>query len=41
MLEETGKGIYLNLAHLEVYFHGGVNFEPYREIHKNTSQKKI
>ena len=32
MLEETGKGNLLELwPNLEVYFHGGVNFEPYRE----------
>lgn len=39
MLEETGKGNLLELwPNLEVYFHGGVNFEPYREQYqKNTS----
>jgi hypothetical protein len=32
LLEETGKGNLLELwPNLEVYFHGGVNFEPYRE----------
>jgi hypothetical protein len=32
LLEETGKGNLLELwPNLEVYFHGGVSFEPYRE----------
>ncbi len=32
LLEETGKGNLLELwPNLEVYFHGGVNFEPYRD----------
>jgi hypothetical protein len=35
MLEETGKGNLFDLwPNLEVYFHGGVNFEPYREQYK-------
>jgi hypothetical protein len=37
MLEETGKGNLLEIwPNLEVYFHGGVNFEPYHA--KNTSK---
>jgi hypothetical protein len=28
------EGIYLKFPNLEVYFHGGVNFEPYREQYK-------
>jgi hypothetical protein len=28
------EGIYLKWPNLEVYFHGGVNFEPYREQYK-------
>jgi hypothetical protein len=31
MLEETGKETYLKFGKSGVYFHGGVNFEPYRE----------
>lgn len=35
MLAETGKENLLELwPNLEVYFHGGVNFEPYREQYK-------
>lgn len=35
MLEETGKGNLLEIwPNLEVYFHGGVSFEPYREQYK-------
>jgi len=34
-LEETGKGNLLEIwPNLEVYFHGGVSFEPYREQYK-------
>jgi hypothetical protein len=41
MLEETGKGNLLEIwPNLEVYFHGGVNFEPYREQYKNILPKK-
>ena len=41
MLEETGKGNLLELwPNLEVYFHGGVNFEPYREQYKKILPKK-
>ena len=41
MLEETGKGNLLELwPNLEVYFHGGVNFEPYREQYKKIIPKK-
>jgi hypothetical protein len=42
MLEETGKGNLFDLwPNLEVYFHGGVNFEPYREQYKKYCRKKI
>ena len=35
VLEETGKGNLLELwPNLEVYFHGGVSFDPYREQYK-------
>lgn len=35
VLEESGKGNLLEIwPNLEVYFHGGVNFEPYREQYK-------
>lgn len=41
MLEETGKGNLLELwPNLEVYFHGGVNFEPYREQYEKILPKK-
>ena len=41
MIEETGKGNLLELwPNLEVYFHGGVNFEPYREQYKKIIPKK-
>jgi hypothetical protein len=41
MLEETGKGNLFDLwPNLEVYFHGGVNFEPYREQYKKILPKK-
>jgi hypothetical protein len=41
MLEETGKGNLLEIwPNLEVYFHGGVNFEPYRDQYKNILPKK-
>ncbi|POY41503.1 hypothetical protein C3L50_03080 [Flavobacterium alvei] len=41
LLEETGKGNLLELwPNLEVYFHGGVNFEPYREQYKKILPKK-
>ena len=41
MLEETGKGNLLEIwPNLEVYFHGGVNFEPYREQYKKIIPKK-
>ena len=41
MLEETGKGNLLELwPNLEVYFHGGVSFNPYREQYKNLLPKK-
>jgi hypothetical protein len=40
MLEETGKGNLLEIwPNLEVYFHGGVNFEPYREHQKILPRK--
>ena len=41
LLTETGKGNLLDLwPNLEVYFHGGVNFEPYREQYKKILPKK-
>ena len=41
LLEETGKGNLLELwPNLEVYFHGGVSFEPYREQYRNILPKK-
>ncbi|WP_418264815.1 GH3 auxin-responsive promoter family protein [Flavobacterium faecale] len=41
MLEETGRGNLLELwPNLEVYFHGGVSFEPYREQYQNILPKK-
>ena len=41
MLEETGKGNLFELwPNLEVYFHGGVSFEPYREQYQNILPKK-
>jgi hypothetical protein len=41
MLEETGKGNLLEIwPNLEVYFHGGVNFEPYREQYQKIVPKK-
>jgi hypothetical protein len=41
LLMETGKGNLLELwPNLEVYFHGGVNFEPYREQYKKILPKK-
>ncbi|MFC3334360.1 GH3 auxin-responsive promoter family protein [Flavobacterium palustre] len=41
MLEETGKGNLLEIwPNLEVYFHGGVSFNPYREQYQNLLPKK-
>ncbi len=41
LLEETGKENLLEFwPNLEVYFHGGVNFEPYREQYKKILPKK-
>ncbi|MBG6060680.1 hypothetical protein IWX83_000445 [Flavobacterium sp. CG_9.1] len=41
MLEDTGKGNLLEIwPKLEVYFHGGVNFEPYREQFQKILPKK-
>ena len=41
MLEETGKGNLLEIwPNLEVYFHGGVNFEPYREQYQKIVPKR-
>lgn len=41
VLSETGKGNLLELwPNLEVYFHGGVSFEPYREQYKRILPKK-
>ncbi len=40
MLEETGKGNLLEIwPSLEVYFHGGVSFDPYREQYKRILPK--
>jgi hypothetical protein len=40
MLEETGKGNLTEIwPNLEVYFHGGVSFEPYREQYKKLLPK--
>ncbi|MEL1243628.1 GH3 auxin-responsive promoter family protein [Flavobacterium sp. DGU11] len=40
VLEETGKGNLLEVwPNLEVYFHGGVSFEPYREQYKKILPK--
>jgi hypothetical protein len=39
-LEETGKGNILDIwPNAEVYFHGGVNFEPYKEQYKKLFPK--
>lgn len=39
-LEETGKGSILDIwPNAEVYFHGGVNFEPYKEQYKKLFPK--
>jgi len=41
LLEETGRGNLMELwPNLEVYFHGGVSFEPYREQYKKILPKK-
>ena len=41
MLEETGKGNLLEVwPNVEVYFHGGVCFEPYREQYQKLLPKK-
>ncbi|HTG65632.1 MAG TPA: GH3 auxin-responsive promoter family protein [Flavobacterium sp.] len=41
MLEETGKGNLFEIwPNLEVYFHGGVSFEPYREQYQQLLPKK-
>ena len=41
LLEETGKENLMELwPNLEVYFHGGVNFEPYREQYQKILPKK-
>lgn len=41
MLEETGRGNLLEVwPNLEVYFHGGVSFNPYREQYQNLLPKK-
>jgi hypothetical protein len=40
LLEETGKGNLLEIwPNLEVYFHGGVSFEPYREQYQKLLPK--
>lgn len=40
VLEETGKGNLLEVwPHLEVYFHGGVSFDPYREQYQKILPK--
>ena len=41
VIEETGKGNLLEVwPNLEVYFHGGVSFEPYREQYKKILPNK-
>ena len=41
VLQETGKGNLLEVwPNLEVYFHGGVSFEPYREQYKKILPNK-
>ena len=41
MLEETGKGNLFEIwPNLEVYFHGGVSFNPYREQYQKLLPKK-
>jgi hypothetical protein len=41
MLEETGSGNLFEIwPNLEVYFHGGVSFNPYREQYQNLLPKK-
>ena len=41
ILEETGKSNLLEIwPNLEVYFHGGVSFDPYREQYKKILPKK-
>jgi len=41
VLEETGKGNLFEVwEHLEVYFHGGVSFNPYREQYEKLLPKK-
>nr|WP_288834159.1 GH3 auxin-responsive promoter family protein [uncultured Flavobacterium sp.] len=41
MLEETGKGNLFEIwPNLEVYFHGGVSFNPYREQYQQLLPKK-
>ena len=41
ILERTGKENILEVwPNLEVYFHGGVNFNPYRELYKRIIPKK-
>jgi hypothetical protein len=39
MLEETGKNLFDLWPNLEVYFHGGVNFDRTVNNTKNTAQK--
>ncbi|SNR29150.1 GH3 auxin-responsive promoter [Maribacter sedimenticola] len=40
VLQETGKeNLFQVWEHLEVYFHGGVNFSPYKEQYKNILPK--
>lgn len=41
MLEDTGKGNLFEIwPNLEVYFHGGVSFDPYREQYKKILPKR-
>ena len=41
ILEQTGKGNLIDVwPNLEVYFHGGVSFDPYREQYQNILPKK-
>jgi hypothetical protein len=40
LLESGNENLYDIWPNLEVYFHGGVNFEPYRDQYKNILPKK-
>jgi hypothetical protein len=41
-MEDSGRGNLFEIwPNLEVYFHGGVNFEPYREQYKKKYSLKV